>query len=81
MGPMTGHGTFGLCPLQEEQRMAQMCRFTDWKTRKDIYVNAAVVRTIKAAAKGGTEITFVDDAILTVREPVDEVARVLYAAN
>jgi hypothetical protein len=61
--------------------MAQMCRFTDWRTRKDIYVNAAAVRTIKSTAKGGTEITFIDEAMLTVREPVDEVARVLYAAN
>jgi hypothetical protein len=61
--------------------MAQICRFTDWKTRKEIYVNAAVVRTIKAAAKGGTELTFIDEAIVVVREPLDEVARVLYAAN
>jgi hypothetical protein len=68
-------------PLRERNHMAQMCRFTDWKTRKDIYVNAAVVRTIKATAKGGTEITFIDEAMLVVREPVDEVARVLYAAN
>ena len=61
--------------------MAQMCRFTVWRTHKDIYVNAALVRTIAATAKGGTEIRFIQGEMLTVREPVEEVFRVLFAAK
>jgi uncharacterized protein YlzI (FlbEa/FlbD family) len=61
--------------------MAQMCRFTVWRTRKDINVNAITVRTIGATAKGGTEITFINGATLAVREPVEEVFRVLYGVE
>jgi uncharacterized protein YlzI (FlbEa/FlbD family) len=52
-----------------------------WRTRKDIHVNATAVRTIAATATGGTEITFIDSATLIVREPVEDVFRVLYGAK
>lgn len=62
--------------------MAQVVKLTAWRTRKDIYVNAALVRSFKATAKGGTEITFINDGEpLIVREEVEEVARMFFAAK